>query len=236
MRRIPDNTFKAVTWNVYYGTPVRVLESVLIGLLHAGVSIFFMQEAGGADITRMLKAHGLESVVFGQNRIAWNPNIWEKRHSWHRRTSKITFRRSGRRPVVDKITVAILKHRATNKRLKAVSYHKPSHTQRAEWNRNAPNRWRILKDSMALFKRMAFGSAVRHLLFGGDDNIDERKDPRRFRFMLNTGLKQIQAPKPTKGNRKIDDFRIKGLVPDGEGEVRSGGGDHKLFICQFRFS
>jgi hypothetical protein len=48
-----------------------------------------------------------------------------------------------------------------------------------------------------------------------------------------TGLRQLQAPTGTVGKvRRIDDFRIRGLVP-GDGYTARGGGDHKLFVSAF---
>lgn len=233
-----SNSFKAVTWNVYHATKVDELEPILEDLLSDGVSMFLMQEAGGRDITRLLEKYGLETYVFDQYRLAWDPEVWQRLSTRHRLTSnKKVFGKRG--AVKNHIVVGRFRHRFSRRKLKVVSYHTPAHVQRPEWNRRAPNRWRVLRDAMALFSRMARNAGIRHLLFGGDDNVDESRSSggrkSRFNFLLRTGLKQIQPPSGTHGNRKIDDFRVKGLEPVGRGYVRPGGGDHKLFVCRFRF-
>jgi hypothetical protein len=48
-----------------------------------------------------------------------------------------------------------------------------------------------------------------------------------------TGLRQLVAPTGTISRyRRIDDFRIRGLLP-GAGYTGNGGGDHKFFVSDF---
>ena len=229
-------TFSSVVWNVYSGTPVRELEPVLRRLIREGVSMFLMNEAGGADITELLWKKGLETVVYKQWRIAFDPETWELLSHRAKKTSNAVVYSKRNGPVENFFVIARFRHKPTGKKMKAISYHTPSHVQRPEWNREAPNRWQVLNDAMALLKFMASRRMSRYVLAGGDDNVDERHgSARRWRFMLRNGLRQIQAPRPTKGQRKIDDFRIKGLEPVGNGYVGDGGGDHKFFVMRFRF-
>lgn len=238
MRENDVETFLATTWNVYFGTDVDELESHLDVELRAGVTLFLMQEAQGGDIDRMLKRNGLDTVAFGEYRIAWDPTVWELLGSKSRRVSATKLLR-GKNLVEVFLIVARLRHIPTGKKVKAISYHTPSHVQRPEWNRNAPNRWQIFKDAMYLLKEIAANSLTRHIIAGGDDNADETKASggslSRWRFALSTGLNQIQAPEPTHDTRAIDDFRVKGLVAIGRGVVSRGGGDHKKFRMKFGF-
>lgn len=234
-----NDEFEAVVWNVYAGTEVDVLEPILRRLLHDGISMFLMNEAGGDDITKMLKRNGLKTIVYSQWRIAYAPQIWELLGKRARQTSTEVVVSKKHGPVKNFFMVGRFRHIPSGRKVKVVSYHTPSHVQQPEWNRHAPNRWRVLKDAMALLRHMASQALVRHLLAGGDDNVDEEHGSKRhWRFMLKpgTGLRQIRSPRPTHGgDRRIDDFRIKGLEPIGHGYVGDGGGDHKFFAMKFRF-
>lgn len=234
---VAKRQFKAVTWNVYMGTQVKVLRPIAKKLVTDNVSLFLMQEAGGSDITEMLKDLGLETFVYEQWRLAWNPKIWDASNVHPRRLSDVVV--DAKDPnAMGWCAIGKFTHKPSKLDLKALSYHTPSHVQRPEWNENAPNRWRSLQEQMEAMVRLARGSRIKYHLYGGDDNVDEDdgKAP-RWNFMLRTDpLRQIQAPKPTHaGGRQIDDFRVAGLKTVGPGSVRVGGGDHKLFIQEFEF-
>lgn len=231
--------FEAVTWNVYHSTNTKVLNPILQRQLAAGVTFFFMQEADGDDITKMLEGNGLQTFSYKEWRLAWVPEVWQKLSTSSRQLSKVVVKGKGSREFTVHGVLGRFKHKPTGKRLKALSYHTPAHVQRPEWNRGAPNRWEALQESFETITKLAKYSRTKHLLFAGDDNVDETKkgEPsKRWEFMLGeTGMTQIQAPGGTKGKRRIDDFRFKNLVPVGKGRLAAGGGDHKLFACKFRF-
>jgi hypothetical protein len=236
---LPVDDVWMTTWNVFAGTDVDVLEPILQAELAAGVSFFFMQEAGGKDIDRMLRRNGLCTFVHDQFRLAWLPEVHEELHTRHRKTSNRTMDTAhGRKS--NYVALGRFRHKPSGRKWKAGSYHTPAHVQRVEWNRGAPNRWEITKDAFRLFARIAANALVPHVVFAGDDNVDERNAGdgpiSRFDFLLKGPLRQVQAPEPTHGGgRKIDDFRLKGMVPVGKGFVRRGGGDHKLFRLRLRF-
>lgn len=230
--------FKAVTWNVYYGSTVKVLEPVLKRLLKAGVSMFLMQEAGGDDITNMLERNGLKTYVFGQYRLAWDPKVWEAERTWyHELSDVVTHTTKGDAQVPLGAAIGRFKQVATGAKLKALSYHLPPHTQNPEWNKKTPNRWTALHEGVLELVNVAWRSRTKHMLFGGDDNVDEAEGNKngRWDFMLNTApLNLVRAPKPTHGNRRIDDFRVTGLK-SGKGRVFKGGGDHGAYVREFDF-
>ncbi len=233
---MPDN-FRAVTWNVYFGTDTKVLEPILTAQLKKRVSLFLMQEAGGADITKMLKDNGLKTFVADpQYRIAWNPDVWvgvdfEK----VRLSSTNYFQKDGKTPEYSDSARGILSDKQ-GRTLDVVSYHTPAHVQYKEENR-PPRRYQAMVESFIKLGHMADDSECRGFLAGGDDNWDEntgiQTDETKPIFLGGaTGLRQLQAPSATHGKaRQIDDFRIKrggGIKPIDKGWVAAGGGDHKL--------
>jgi endonuclease/exonuclease/phosphatase family metal-dependent hydrolase len=230
--------FKAVTWNVYYGTPVAKLRPILRRLLRDGVSIFLMQEMSNPQARRMLEAQGLEvHYVAYQWVVAWDPAVWTARNTWGRRLSPTSFvRADGRGPIFVDSALATLEDRA-GRSLDVMSYHLPPNVQA----RNPqPERLRIHRQSAATWRELVDTSTSDAMLFGGDDNLDEKNGYRSgtkfWDFMLRpaTGLRQVLAPTGTIGRskRRIDDFRIRGLKP-GQGWTGAGGGDHKFFASSF---
>lgn len=242
-------TFMAAVWNVYAGTPTRVLEPILVRLRSAGVTMFLMSESRGNDITRMLETNGVNTWSYDQWRIAWDPEVWEPIRFAEKLVSEAVI--SGARGRVQNyLVIGWFRHKPSGKKVKVISYHTPAHVQKPEWNKSAPNRWRVLVDAAAFFKKMAHIASTkiekrgrfRYILAGGDDNVDERREngqPGRWDFLLSTGLTQIQAPEATHGrkskDRKIDDFRVLNLEPVDEGFVTEGGGDHRVFVLTLRF-
>lgn len=229
--------FKAVTWNVYYGTPVAELQPILRRLLRDDVSLFLMQEMSNPDARRMLEEHGLAvHYVAYQWVVAWNPNVWRARDTWGERLSPTSFvREDGRGPIYVDSALAVLEDHA-GRTLEVMSYHLPPNVQVAHPQRE---RLRIHRQSAATWRRLVEGSTSDAILFGGDDNVDEndgyRSDSAFWDHMRRayTGLRQVVAPTGTIGrHRRIDDFRIRGLRP-GAGWTGRGGGDHKYFASTF---
>lgn len=239
IKRKRDNdfaAFRAVTWNVFYGTPLPKLRRVAKRLIKKGVTVFLIQEGSKPGLVDMLRDCGLHVYRHRPEFIvAWVPDRWERVEAHGVQLGSSYFFRPGSpRPVYAHAARVLLRERATGRLLDALSYHLPSHTQ----VKHAPaRRFRTLTVAMEALGDMAARSAADAILFGGDDNVDERKRFGPWSFMLHraTGLRQVRAPKPThKGGRRIDDFRTRGLWR-GEGEVGDGGGDHKYHIHTFRW-
>lgn len=95
------------------------------------------------------------------NPIAFDKRVWKHHDSWPQALATRTWRRSSGRIAVDQYgVVAVLEHRATGHRVRAVSFHMPPsiHDKRS----GGPN-WR-LRDRVETFWRMA--AAVRRLARG----------------------------------------------------------------------
>lgn len=229
--------FTAATWNVYHGTSMETLRPILKGLRNKGVSLFLIQEGQNPGLRMLLAKHGLVAVRGGfECIVAYDPEVWELRKARVVRLSPTTyFRKSGRAVPFMESPLVVLEHRATGKRIKALSYHTPSAVQRGgRPNRKVKARLRVTENAMRLFKRLS-GRSRKALLFGGDDNWDERHGrwpvmSRRF-----TGLRVVQAPDATHGKRRIDDFRIKGLKLGRSKWTERGGGDHRVHVRSFNF-
>lgn len=229
--------FKAVTWNVYFGTPVSELRPILQRLLSDGVSLFLMQEMSNPLARRMLEDAGLEvHYVAYQWVVAWDPEVWSAQDVWGRRLSPTSFvRADGRGPIFVDSALATLQDRA-GRSLDVMSYHLPPNVQ---VRYPEARRLRIHRESAATWRELVDSSTSDAMLFGGDDNVDEkngyRSDTDFWDFMLRkaTGLRQVLAPTGTIGrNRRIDDFRIRGLQA-GAGYTGNGGGDHRFFVSDF---
>jgi hypothetical protein len=227
------STFRAATWNVYHGTHPDVLEPLLANQLANGVSIILFQELAQVGVRDLVRAAGLRLVYQPrQYGIAYHPDVWTALASGGIRLSDTAYyAKGGNREQYADAAWAILGDRA-GRTLTALSYHTPAHVQVAN---PPPRRIEATRESMATLRRVARTTKADACLFGGDDNVDEYRAFRdRFRFMLRGQLKQVRAPEPTFGRRRIDDFRITGLVPL-EGSVSPGGGDHRIHTRQFRW-
>jgi hypothetical protein len=231
--------FKAVTWNVYYGTPVTRLRPILQRLIADGVSVFLMQEMSNPAARRMVEEEGLELHYVGyQWLVAWDPDVWTAAQTGALRLSSSSFRRlDGTGPVFADSALATLRD-AAGRTLDVMSYHLPPNVQQPNPERE---RLRIDRDAAATWRRLVDTSTADAVLFGGDDNVDEssgyRSDTDFWDFLRRpaTGLSLVQAPDGTIGRyRRIDDFRVRGLQPAG-GYTADGGGDHKLFVSSFRW-
>ncbi|WP_166140836.1 hypothetical protein [Nocardioides ochotonae] len=222
-----------MTWNVQHGTPLDTIERILIDLLRDGVSVFLIQEATAPGLCAMLRRHGL-GVAFEAPEfvVAWRRDEWTAVAKRGHVLSPTPYGRNRRSRAVS----AILCDRQ-GRTLEALCYHTPSQVQNVNPRTDRPNRVKAVRESMATLKTIADKSHTRAVLFGGDDNVDERHG-RGWDFMLAaaTGLRQLVAPAGTHGTRKIDDFRVRGLVPVGAGSVRPGGGDHRAHVRRFRWA
>ena len=231
------DSFKAVTWNVYYGTPVATLRPILDSLVADGVSIFLMQEMSNPAARRMLEDEGLAYQYVGyQWVVAWNPEVWTSTALGGLRLSTTPFTRlDGTGPVYADAATATLQD-AAGRTLDVMSYHLPPNVQMPH---PQPSRLQIDRDAAAVWRTLVDASTADAMLFGGDDNVDEsrgyRPDDHFWDFLRRpaTGLRLVQAPTGTiSATRRIDDFRIKGLRPEA-GYTGDGGGDHQLFVDTF---
>ena len=234
-----SDSFKAVTWNVYAPTPATVLAPILRQQLKKGVSIFLMQEAGSADITKMLRDAGLKTYSHSQWRIAWDPKVWTAVNRKALRLSQTSYYSKTVKHDVYSEAVEVILCDALGRSLDVISYHTPAHIQVSEATRPA-NRYQAAVESFRTLAALAKASQCRAVLFGGDDNVDENHGVGSGTSLWSawlrpaTGLIQVQAPAGTHGKRKIDDFRIlpKTLVV-GSGWVDFGGGDHRIHGREF---
>lgn len=236
-------TFKAATWNVFYGTPADRLEPTLRELLADNVTVVLMQEMKQKAVREMVQRNGLELVYAApQYVVAWNPAVWERVTEWPvpelaDLSRAVFYARGSKRGMDARAVRVILRHRASGLTIDALSYHTPAHVQIANIGAN-PRRLTVLKEAMQSLSEMAASSPADAVLYGGDDNVDEhRAFKRRFRFMLEkaTGLLQVQSPTGSHGKvRRIDDFRVKGLKV-GKGRVVKNASDHKVHVREFTF-
>lgn len=239
MVRDAGRAFKAVTWNVYHGTPVRQLVPILEKDIEDGTSIWLIQEAD-AELAKAMRDRNLRVYRRGQYLVAWSPR-WTSRSRSRIDLATTAYYRPGGRVPVDTQGVAVVLVDRDGRSLEALSYHLPPSVQR---RRPVVRRFRALKESMRTLgrrsRKMMRSGAVDAILYGGDDNVDET-GAKLWDFMRRaaTGLRQVKAPAPTHGHktkgRRIDDFRVRGLKP-GRGSVGPGGGDHRRHRRTFRWA
>ena len=239
------DTFKAAVWNVYHGTPTDDLAAPLLRQMRKGVGLFFMSEAGGRDITAMLHHHQLQTYVYDQYRLAWDPGEWLSVIDFDLRLSPTAYYAKGEREPQYADAVRVILSDYEGRTLDAISYHSPAHIQ----NDNPPERrYQAFVESMRSLGRLAEHSECRGWLAAGDDNWDEDTGKQTVHtkplFLGEAiGLRQLQAGAPTFGRREIDDFRIKrggGIKPvSGVVWVDEGGGAekpaHKIHGREFRW-
>jgi len=237
-------SFKAVTWNVYNGTSPEKLRPILARLRRRGVTVFLMQEVIRADVRQMLREEGLRvAYATPQYVVAWDPDVWQREGEVEDvRLGETNYYTTKGHPVWCEAVRVTLRHKPSGKTIDALSYHTPAAVQRGGPNvAGVPLRVTALRESMASLRRLSRENRADAILYGGDDNVDERHG-KGWGFMLRaaTGLRQVVAPASTHGSRKpgqgrkIDDFRVRDLRV-GEGFVVEGGGDHRAHAREFTF-
>lgn len=233
---VASDLFKAATWNVYQGTRVADLEPTFANLVHVrGVSVLVLQEAGAVGLPALLEAQGLVCHRYRSEVVAWDPTVWVSCAVFGVSLAATTFFSARGTPRRSTSAVAILADHA-GRSVTVGSYHLPPHVQVGrEPNVGVPRRLKATSESVATMKALGELTLSDAVLFGGDDNVDEWQG-KRWAFMLRgaTGLRQVQAPDPTLGSRRVDDFRVKGLSPGG-GVVVAGASDHKAHVRGFRW-
>lgn len=247
-----DRTFTALTFNVYYGTDVERLLRTLREAQRRGVTLWHLQEAGAPGLRKMLRDElGLRTFLHPrQYLMAWDPSTWvglDPRHgSADRYGVRLSdtgyYRVGGDHLQFTDAAVVELEHKPSELSLQTMSYHTPAHVQVGD---KPPRRIAALReaaDSWGALQREAIDvRGLDAVLYAGDDNVDERGSFGPWEFMLKqaTGLTQVRAPEGThgRGDRRIDDFRQRGLRRVGEGFVLEHGNpsDHNAYGQTFMF-
>lgn len=233
----PTPYFKAATFNVYHSSSAAKLRPNFKRLARENVTVILLQEFQQAATAKMVREEGWALIRGGNNAIAYRPEVWAivgksqivelSPQPWLTQKGYPMRLRSPR---------TVLRHKATGRTVDVVSYHTPPTVQRP----NAPKR-RIAATRAAMKTLSRFGkqsTAKGHaVLYGGDDNVDEaRYGHWGFMRMPATGLRQVRPPLPTHGNRRIDDFRIRGLKVANKGSVWPTASDHRVHTRRFQFS
>jgi hypothetical protein len=247
-----NNSFKAAVWNVFAGTPTdRIAKPLDILLNDYNVGIFYMTEAGGNDINDLLYSRGLKTYApelemegaLAQYRLAWNPSIWTDVFLEGILLSDIPYKTRDGKTRLSAAARAILCDK-WGRSLDAVCYHTPAHIQ-VPVHDMPQNRWNATVESFETLSHLASDTECRAFLSGGDDNVDELEGlggPDRWAPMLEgvTGLRQVRAPEPTFGKRKIDDYRVGNGLKVGRGWVIDSNATekpaHKIHIRNFMWS
>lgn len=235
-----SNTFTAATWNVFHRTPIYKLRPIARELKEDGVDLILAQEAD-ADVANMFKELGYRvAYLHPQFIIARSRDVFSALNEGHGITLSPTGfvgNHGGIRH--SEALVQRLQHKESGKKLKVMTYHTPAHVQvsRPEYRRvkaavESAQKWGRIAD------KFEDGAKVDALLFGGDDNVDETGNfMDRLRWFRDryTGLHQIEAPTPTFGKRRIDDFRIKGDIRARGGYTVAGAypDEHRVHVRNF---
>ena len=215
------DTFAAVVWNIYHGTEPQDL------LPHArrehelrGVSLFLLNEAQKRPgLKEMLRSLGLRSFFHGQHCLVWDPKVLCDVRLWGERLTETPFFTPSGHEMHSDAAQGIFCD-MEGRTLFVSTYHTPSAVQ----SQRNERRIQVTLESFVHLAEQADDSLCDGVLFGGDDNVDEHKGwslPKEKEILLGaaTGLRQLRAPGPTYGNRKIDDFRI--IRPRDGGGIRA---------------
>lgn len=225
------------TWNMGGGEgpdgPTRQqCEQLLTLMKKSKVSVLLGQEVQKEENITFLKELGyLVYRARPESVVAWLPDLWtcvakhdrvlNPRNPYHRKDNpKDIF--------IHMAHVILVNDEGVS--MDAGSYHTPSSVQEKN---PPPNRIKALHESMDVLSDLNADSKCRCTLFGGDDNVDEEQGaygPWGFMEFKATGLRQLRAPRNTLGHRKVDDFRVRGLKPIGEGAVLHGPTHHNAHI------
>ena len=236
MRR---DTFKVATWNMGGGeerggpTPDQA-DRVLTRLERMGCSVVLGQEAQEANDREALRDLGYRvHRAQPETLVAWQPGLWTPvlLDEVVLNPTSPFFRKGGDKPIYVTAARAIL---CSNwgQSVECLSYHTPSSVQPLA---QAPeNREAALRESMDTMAELADDSLATAVLFGGDDNVDERHGSWPFMLEVETGLRQVVAPGNTLGRRRVDDFRVRDLVVMA-GTVVEGPTHHNAHARKMRF-
>ena len=228
-------TFTAAVWNVHHSNGAAQLLPYAKKMRARGVDILILQEVKKAKNAPMaFRAAGYQIVhLEPEYAVAWDKDRFD--YMRHRSVilSDFDYWKSDNNALI-----VVLRDRLTGRLVKVMSYHTPAHVQ-VPRHPSFPKVSRVLREAAAKWTRIARRTPRAACLFAGDDNVDELKGwspAGGWDFMLNGPLKQVRAPEPTHGKRRIDDFRVRDLEPVGHGEVHPVGSDHRAFVQTFRYT
>lgn len=193
---------------------------VLEGLVDLGVGVLLLQEIKRKrrrrDIGRQLRRRGYKvRYAAPEFAVGLDRDEWEI-HRWWRPLMSPT-----RYWTLNYALVVVARHRETGLVGKFVTVHPPAHVQ-APRHPSYPRVSRVLREWKVMLDRIArrrFTRAVERaggidfVLVGGDENFDLTQGPAAPPWLTDGPLTVVDPPKPTRGNRKIDRFRIRGLTP-----------------------
>lgn len=233
------DTFRVATWNMGGGEKVGPsdgeVRELLAELRASRCSILLGQEAQERhDLAVLAELGYLFHQTEPESVVAWLPEEWVEVARFDETLTQTPYFRPGStRPVLVKAARVILCDRV-GRSLEVLSYHLPSSVQKAD---PSERRMVALREAMRSLATIAEQSHTRAVLFGGDDNVDEDGPHGPWRFMraAETGLRQVPAPKPTLGSRRVDDFRIRGLATVGAGRVVQGPTHHNAHVQRLRW-
>jgi hypothetical protein len=208
--------------------------------------LWMVQEAGGQDLTDLFAGQGLQTAVWDQYRLVWDPIRWVTCTTWAARLAETPWHHAGsKRPVYVEAQAAILFDKEAERTLEAWSYHMPPATQKDQAKGSYPHaRYDAFIEALKSLGQAAEDTTADGWISAGDDNWDEdgpledgggiqTDDLQSVMLGEAIGLRQVQAGTGTYRAREIDDYRIRrvtlgGMIrPTHEVQVRDGGGAEK---------
>jgi hypothetical protein len=205
------------------------------------VSLFLIQEGTNPEMPAMLGRAGLAAVQYPdpdaiQCTVAYDPNLWVEPARTRVELSPTVFARGNGKDAPKCVSPEVILCDRLGRTLTALSYHLPPHVQTGKTVRwSVKRRVTVTREAMGTLRDRAKAAQTRAVLDGGDDNFDESRGFWKVLLSKYTGLRLVQAPSATHaGGRKIDDFRVKGLVP-GRGWVVPvpAPDDHKVHVREW---
>lgn len=226
---------RACTWNVNHDSRAADVAATIGETVERGVDLWLLQEVKRrSGIVEWLRGEGLGvCYVEPEFAIAWRRDRFK-----YVRHSRVLMSPT-RYWTLNYALKAKLWDIPAGRPLKVITYHPPAHVQ-APRHVTFPRVSKVLREWDASLDRIGRRSRPR-VLAGGDDNVDEHKGwhPQGgWGFLLDGRLTQVAAPRPTRGGRRIDDFRTN-LRPVGDGwvlEPRHRKQDHRPFVHDFAYN
>lgn len=205
--------FRAVTFNAAKHD-ARQLADVFDKINRLDVGVWLLQEIKRKivrrDPIRALKRLGLRAVYARPEfAVAWDPTLWQHVRHYRVRMSPTEYW------TTNYALVVVLRHRETAELVKFASMHPPAHVQ-APKHPSFAKVMKVVREVADKWRKIARRNhkRIEACCFGMDDNVDDTKgwEPKGgWGFMDAEPLEQVQPPKPTRGSRRIDVFRTRGL-------------------------
>lgn len=214
-------SFRALTYNVEHGHDALDLADVFDAIEAVAPSVWLLQEIKryphNLDVVRDLRRRGLR-VKYAEPEfaIAWDPAVWEYVRSWRPLMAPTKYW------TTNYALVVVLRHKRTGRLGKFVTVHPPAHVQAPKHKTftvvsRVLREWKVTLDRIARrnFNRRNERYGIDFVLTGGDENValDKGWKPAGgWAFLTDGPLQVVDPPAGTRGNRKIDRFRVRGLV------------------------